>query len=190
MDLARKQGVAPFIIFGDSTLIEMAYYYPQSRESLLKIHGVGRAKSKKYGDDFLDVILEFTQLYDLKERTKSDITKRKPVRKTLSKTSRPYEVGQMFNNGKSVEEIASHFDIKEGTVIGNLIKFVKAGESIPANHILEISSLDKMELDNVLNAFEKHGFEMLRPVFDELNESIPYEELRIVQLHLMEQNKI
>ncbi|MEX2478613.1 MAG: DNA helicase RecQ [Gracilimonas sp.] len=187
MELARKQGVPPFIIFGDTTLIEMAYYYPQTDESLLKIHGVGRAKSTNYGSDFLGVIVGFCQQYDLKERTKSAHAKRKPIKKTLNKSSRPYEVGQMFRRGKSIEEIASHFDVKEGTVISNLIKFVKAGESIPAEHILETSNLGKEELKKVQQAFEKHGHEMLRPVFDELEETVSYDELRVVQLYLVTQ---
>lgn len=190
MELARKQGVAPFVIFGDSTLIEMAYYYPQSEESLLKIHGVGRAKSKKYGTDFLDVILEFSRQHNLKERSKSAQPKHKPVKKTLSKNSRPYEVGHMFRNGRSIRDIASHFDVKEGTVISNLIKFVKAGESIPADHLLDISSLNETEMQQVRKAFNIHGYEMLRPVFDELNEEVSYDELRIVQLYLMVKNGV
>lgn len=190
MELARKQGVAPFVIFGDSTLIEMAYYYPQSEESLLKIHGVGRAKSKKYGTEFLDVILEFSRQHNLKERSKSAQPKHKPVKKTLSKNSRPYEVGHMFRNGRSIRDIASHFDVKEGTVISNLIKFVKAGESIPADHLLDISSLNETEMQQVRKAFIIHGYEMLRPVFDELNEEVSYDELRIVQLYLMVKNGV
>jgi ATP-dependent DNA helicase RecQ len=188
MDLARNQGVAPFVIFGDSTLIEMAYYYPQSEESLLKIHGVGRAKSKKYGADFLDVIIEYSQQHDLKERSKSAQPKNRPVKKTLSKKSRPYEVGQMFRDGRSVKDIASHFDVKDGTVISNLVKFVKAGESLPNDHLLDISSLNKAEMKQVRKAFDNHGHELLRPVFDELDEAIPYDELRIVQLYLMVEN--
>ena len=189
MKLARKQGVAPFVIFGDSTLIEMAYYYPQSDESLLKIHGVGRAKSNKYGTEFLNVIVKFCKQHDLKERSKSTRVNKKPVKKTLSKNSRTYKVGQMLRNGQSVGDIASHFDVKEGTVINNLIKFIKAGESIPADHIMEASSLSDKDLKEVQKAFGKHGLEFLRPVFDELNEEVSYDELRVVQLYLMIENK-
>lgn len=188
MKLAQKQDIPPFIIFGDTTLIEMAYFYPQSKESLLKIHGVGRAKANKYGDDFLEIIVEFCQQRNVQERSKSSHIKTKKVKKPLSKSSRPYEVGRMFRNETSVEAIASHFDVKEGTVISNLIKYVKAGETIPAEHILEISNLDKAELQDVRQAFEKHGHEILRPVFDEMNEAVSYDELRVVQLYLMARN--
>ncbi|MEX0845107.1 MAG: DNA helicase RecQ [Balneolaceae bacterium] len=186
MEMAQNQDIPPFIIFGDTTLIEMAYYYPQSKESLLKIHGVGRAKAKKYGTDFLGVIANFCKPRDLKERSKSSkpIPASATVQKKLRKNSRPYEVGQLFLKGKSISEIAATFDVKDGTVVGNLVKFVDAGHSIPAEPILDISNLEKPVLKKVMLAFDEHGTEMLRPVFDALNEEVSYDELRVVQLFL------
>jgi ATP-dependent DNA helicase RecQ len=189
MELAQDQGIPPYIIFADTTLIEMAYYYPQSKEGFLNIHGVGRAKASKYGDDFIGVIKSYCEGKDLEERSKSDINQRtKPVKKTLSKNSRPFEVGQMFREGKKVAEIASEIGVKEGTVVGYLRKFVKAGHSIPSENILEASGLSKVDMGKVHKAFEKHGYELLRPVYDALNEEISYDELRVVQLYLSVKN--
>ncbi len=43
--LAQQKGVAPpFIIFHDSTLKEMATYFPQDKEQFLNIKGVGIKK--------------------------------------------------------------------------------------------------------------------------------------------------
>lgn len=186
MQLAQKQDIPPYVIFADTTLIEMAYYYPQSMESLLNVHGVGRAKANKYGDDFLEVIKTFCKGKGLKEKSKSDTPKRTTsVNKTLSKNSRPFEVGQMFRGGKTVTDIASEIDVKESTVVGYLSKYVKAGHSIPADNILSASALSMAELDRVHKAFEKHGHELLRPIYEELSERVSYDELRIVQLYLM-----
>ncbi len=55
-DLADKAGVPPYVIFSDKTLIEMAVFYPRSKESLLYVYGVGSVKQKKYGSYFLDII--------------------------------------------------------------------------------------------------------------------------------------
>ncbi|MAO63371.1 MAG: DNA helicase RecQ [Balneola sp.] len=185
MNLARKQGIPPFIIFGDTTLIEMAYYYPQSKDSLLKIHGVGRAKAKKYGEKFLEVINSFCKKNNLEERSKSGTNqKTRAVKKTLSKDSRPFEVGQMFQKGKTVSEIASEIGVKEGTVVGYLSKFVKAGHSVPSDNILEASGLSDEEMSKVHKAFDEHGHELLRPVFDALKEEVSYDELRVIQLYM------
>lgn len=185
IELARKQSIPPFIIFGDTSLIEMAYYYPQSKENFLDIHGVGRAKAKKYGDDFLDVIKSFCEMKDLKERSKSGTNKiTASIKKPLSKDSRPFQVGQMFKGGKTVSEIASDIGVKKGTVVNYLSKFVKAGQSIPSENILRASGLNKEEMITVRKAFDKHGNELLRPIFSELNEEISYDQLRVVQLYL------
>ena len=58
LELSRDQGVAPYIIFSDNTLIAMVEHRPATREELSHISGVGDYKLEKYGDDFLDVLNE------------------------------------------------------------------------------------------------------------------------------------
>ncbi len=54
--LSQEKSMAPFMIFHDSTLKEMAKYFPQTKESMLTIKGVGLKKYESYGDNFLDII--------------------------------------------------------------------------------------------------------------------------------------
>ena len=54
--LAREQGVPPYVIFHDSSLLEIINNRPQSLLELSRITGVGRAKLDRYGDDFLQVL--------------------------------------------------------------------------------------------------------------------------------------
>jgi ATP-dependent DNA helicase RecQ len=56
MALAKAQGVPPYVIFHDTTLIEMARHKPRRPHELARIPGIGRAKLERYGDDFLAVI--------------------------------------------------------------------------------------------------------------------------------------
>ena len=58
--LADEQGVPPYIVFGDATLIQMAAQLPLDDEALLAISGVGQAKLKKYGSEFLDAITTYS----------------------------------------------------------------------------------------------------------------------------------
>jgi ATP-dependent DNA helicase RecQ len=57
--MADEAQVPPFVIFSDRTLMEMAAWFPQSKESLLKIYGVGQIKEKRYGAVFLDIIRRY-----------------------------------------------------------------------------------------------------------------------------------
>ncbi len=54
--LAREQGVPPYVIFHDSTLLEMYERRPRSLTEMARISGVGQGKLTRYGDDFLLVI--------------------------------------------------------------------------------------------------------------------------------------
>jgi ATP-dependent DNA helicase RecQ len=56
MALAREQGVPPYVIFHDSTLLEMRESKPGSLTEMGRISGVGQGKLTRYGDDFLKVI--------------------------------------------------------------------------------------------------------------------------------------
>ena len=55
-ELAREQGVPPYVIFHDSTLLEILNRRPGSLREMGEISGVGQAKLAKYGDEFLQVL--------------------------------------------------------------------------------------------------------------------------------------
>lgn len=184
-ELAGEQDVPPYIIFADTTLIEMAYYYPQSKERLPEIHGIGQVKAKKYGTPFLSVISSFCHQHGLDEKEKSGNPKTVTATKTLSKGSRPYQVGELFNSGKSIPEIAAHFDVKENTVLSNLSKFVKAGNSVPSERVLQFSTLTENKTEQVIRAFDEHGSDMLRPIFEAMDEQVSYDELRVIQIYMI-----
>ena len=59
LELARAQGVPPFVIFADRSLIEMATRRPSSLAEIAEIHGVGQAKLVRYGDVFLEVLAAY-----------------------------------------------------------------------------------------------------------------------------------
>lgn len=56
MELAREQGVPPYLIFHDSTLLEILNQKPASLIAMSQISGVGQSKLTRYGDAFLEVL--------------------------------------------------------------------------------------------------------------------------------------
>ncbi|MBE0583459.1 MAG: HRDC domain-containing protein, partial [Desulfofustis sp.] len=60
-ELAERSGVPPFVIFHDRTLMEMAGHQPLTDDDLLRIGGVGEAKCRRYGPDFIEVIRDYLQ---------------------------------------------------------------------------------------------------------------------------------
>lgn len=56
LELAKAQGVPPYVIFHDSTLLEMVRQKPTDMLGLSRVSGVGNTKMERYGDAFLAVI--------------------------------------------------------------------------------------------------------------------------------------
>ena len=54
--LAKQHGVPAYVIFHDATLLAMLRALPENEEDLASISGIGEAKLKRYGRDFLEVI--------------------------------------------------------------------------------------------------------------------------------------
>ncbi len=59
MELARAEGMPPYIIFSDKTLVDMCIKLPQNREEMLDVSGVGLTKYDKYGERFIGAIASF-----------------------------------------------------------------------------------------------------------------------------------
>ena len=55
-ELAEAQGVPPYVIFHDSTLVEMCSMVPKTLDAFSKLSGVGERKLMKYGEAFIAAI--------------------------------------------------------------------------------------------------------------------------------------
>ena len=55
-NLAKSNGVAPFMIFSNATLIDMAKKRPTNMTAFKRVSGVGEMKASWYGKDFLKVL--------------------------------------------------------------------------------------------------------------------------------------
>lgn len=59
LTIAREEGMPPYIVFSDKTLIDMSVKAPRDRLSMLEVSGVGEAKYEKYGERFIEAITAF-----------------------------------------------------------------------------------------------------------------------------------
>ena len=118
-EFARNEGVPPYVVFSDATLIEMATYLPQNTKEMLKISGVGDVKMDKYGLDFLRTIKD----YCLENNEKSRIHLKTPKREPKQRTKRnadgdnTYTITlKMFRGGATIEEIAEQREFTPNTI--------------------------------------------------------------------------
>ena len=62
--IAREEGVPPYIIFNDKTLIDMCEKLPVDADTMLSVSGVGQNKLMKYGSRFTEEISTFVSAHN------------------------------------------------------------------------------------------------------------------------------
>ena len=188
--LADEGNIPPYIIFPDKTLIEMAIYFPQSYENLIKLHGVGTIKYEKYGEIFLDIIRDYCEKNQIESKLKQG--RRRTLRLTTTALNKPkyVVVGEDFNSGKSILELQNAFDVKLSTIIQHLYRYVSDGNTIRLNdELLDNSMVSNDQRQMVYNTFKSLGTEMLKPIFQALDEKISYDELHMLRLCYLVENQ-
>jgi ATP-dependent DNA helicase RecQ len=182
-EMADAADVPPYVIFPDKTLIEMAVYYPHSIVNLRPLHGVGAVKLEKYGQVFLDVITAYCRERGIAENPKTNPKPDAVILETAAKR-RHQIVGEAYNAGKTIAELAAEFNVKESTIFNHLYNYLNEGHLLKnsGDDFQRQSSLASEQQIKVIEAFEKLGIEFLKPVFEALQEQVGYDELRLLRL--------
>jgi ATP-dependent DNA helicase RecQ len=192
-ELADEARVPPYVIFSDRSLVEMAAYYPMSPASLLNINGVGRVKLERYGEIFLQIIREYCQVHQLNEKVKIGHRTGSSIKTGPKKTKmnpRNVLVGEAFNNGCSITGLVEQFNVQQGTILNYLAKYHQGGNLLRGGtDFLSLLDIPIEKQEEALGAFESFGAEYLKPVFDHLNGQVSYDDLKILRLHYLSQQK-
>jgi len=57
--LAEENGVPPYVVFSDATLVDMSCKLPINRSTMLEVSGVGQTKLERYGEAFMQLIDDY-----------------------------------------------------------------------------------------------------------------------------------
>ncbi len=161
--LADENGVPPYVIFHDATLIEMCDRRPGELRELQFIPGVGEKKLKQYGDAFLQVIKQFPLPKEV-NRQFSDT-----VNDTL----------MLFAQQFTVEEVAAKRSLTENTVYSHLSEAVAAGMLDPLD-ILPIDEDDYHLISQTVNQLADDSQVSLKEVRELLGDEFSYGVIKCV----------
>lgn len=161
-EIAKDQGVPPYVIFHDTTFTEMVEQRPQDLEQMRLITGVGERKLELYGDDFLKIIRE----HNAKE----------PASDTIAETV------ELFLREKDVDIVAERRGLKPGTVYIHLASAIEQGTV----ELEQVVSLSDEEFQTVKDALLKQPKETkaMKPVYEALGGAYDYNILRCVRAAL------
>lgn len=188
-EVALEENVPPYIVFSDATLKDMSTFMPTNRTEFLTVKGVGNAKYEKYGEDFISTINEYI------EENKIDISSfRKPLVESITneKTSNAHSekhsdkipshiiTFELFNDGKSIEEIVQERDLKKRTAESHIIKCLQEGMETDVLRIIPEKYIPMIE-DAIKNCEE----DKLTPVKEKLPEEVEFFWISLVKYGAM-----
>ena len=182
--IAQDAGVPAHIIFHDRSLREMCRFLPTDTAELENLYGVGQNKARRYADQFLPILIEYRRLNpEIKLPTKQ--------LNTGEKTDRLTEIALMFNaQQQTIGEIMRQGNIKEQTVVRYLEELVKRGDTLSIEGIQREITIPLDRQIEVIAAFNEYGTDRLRPVFEALQETISYDQLRLIRLLLWSEYRL
>lgn len=167
--IAQKQSVPPYVVFADSSLVEMATYFPIDDVSFLTISGVGRVKANSYGEDFMKVIRKF-----VKENNIEPIQKRTSLKPKSTKDNQSENLTyKLFQEGKNIYQIAQERNMSPNTVEEHLSNLVRKGVVDP-----EVF-LSKDDVLNIRLVYRRQDSNFLKPLKEHFGDRYSYFQLKV-----------
>ncbi|KAB2338997.1 DNA helicase RecQ [Cytobacillus depressus] len=172
--LADKDRVPPYAVFADTTLKEMSSYYPTTRESMLRIKGVGQVKFDRYGEYFIEEIKKFAANHDIKIEPVPQLEKH--IAQNENNDAPSYLLSyQLYMDGIAINEIAKKRNFSPITIQNHIFRAVAEGNEINWAEIF-----NEQTEEDVLAAADKVGAEKLKPIKDEVDPKIDYFTIKAV----------
>ncbi len=161
-DIAKQNGVPPYVIFHDATLLDMCQLRPNTLEAMQRISGVGGQKLAHYGQRFLSVI----QQHPLSELLNNGLSD--TVNQTL----------MLHEQGLSLEQIATDRNLKPSTVYSHLAEGISAG-LLDVKTVLNLQDADLQEIIVTLEGLGEEA-QSLKTVHQTLDGRFNYGVIRCV----------
>ena len=170
--ISQEKGLAPFMIFHDATLKEMASFFPQDKKDLLNIKGVGLKKYESYGEEFLQIIKSYSSDNNIEPII---VVKSKDSRNEsfLDRYNATYE---LYLDNLDLNQISEIRGYTKNTIIEHLSQCDKNGQIVDWTRFID----NPVKEEIILEAINQAGLDKLKPIKELLSEDISYEDIRLV----------
>ncbi|WP_179020875.1 helix-turn-helix domain-containing protein [Winogradskyella forsetii] len=177
-DIANREDLIHYQIFTQKSLYAICETLPTTKSELSQIHGMGKTRIEKYGSEILKVILDYCEENDI------DPSRHEPVFEELEPKKKKGDTKkislELYNAGKSIDQIALERELNANTIFGHLASFistnqVKITDLMPLDHYKELKKI-----------IPTKTFENLSDLKYQLDDKFSYGELRIVVNELSE----
>ncbi len=165
---ATGQDVPAFHIFTQKSLYDLCEKLPVTPRQLAEVHGFGRVRIERYGDDITDIIRSYCLANEIPLPEDPPPKKKKPDKST-------YEISlEMFRQGLTPEQIARERQLTEETIWRHLSRFIPGGE-VPLEALIA-----EERFAEIKKIWEAKEFQSLSEFKEYAGEDYTWRELRLV----------
>ena len=176
---AKKKNLPPFVIFLESSLQDMATFYPITLEGLEKCQGVSKGKAIKYGRPFVDLIKNYVEENNI-ERP-DDFVMKSVVNKSGSKVY----IIQNTDKKVSLETIAKNKGWRMDEMLEEMETIAASGTKLNLTYAID-EMLDEDDQEEIIEYFKGCQTSSLQVAQEELADyNFNWEQLKIMRIKFL-----
>jgi ATP-dependent DNA helicase RecQ len=173
--VADAKGVAPFVIFGDGTLREIAAVRPSTPERLRQIGGIGDLRMSEYGHALMEIVEEQCEARGLARDATAPSSGAPRHRNEKPSVGREY-AQLLLLRGQSVEDVMQQAGRARSTVMLDLCDLIETGR-----HRADLRRWASQDEEAAIRiAVRDNGHDRLRPIKEIVGDAISYDQIHVV----------
>ena len=184
-EIAVSEKVPPYMVFGDSTLKELSSRMPVDKEQMLEVSGVGERKYDKYGQRFIEKIMNYLNSNNINHiwisKAKSDISieeKKNNIEGSKNIKEKSYiNTVEMLRVCGSLRKTAGERELTLTTIISHVEKYISEGNSIDFK--IDFSDIFNEQDEEIVKGVIKNvGFNKLKAIKEQVPSNISYDVIK------------
>jgi ATP-dependent DNA helicase RecQ len=178
-EIASSLNLAPYIIFQESSIQDMATMYPISLKDLENIQGVSKGKAEKYGKEFIELIKDYVE--DNKIERIEDLV----VRTSKKNSSDKIRIIQYIDKKMPIEDIARNSSKRVPEVLDEIESIINSGTKLDISYCV-YDVLDEEIVTDLYEYFKEADTDSLDDAYTEFeDDDLDYEHLQMVRIMFM-----
>lgn len=177
--VAKELNLPPFVIFLETSLEDMATWYPTSIPELEKCQGVSKGKAMRYGRKFVDLIARYVEENEI-EKPEDFV-----VKSVVNRNNNKIFIIQNVDKRIPLDTIAKTKDLRIDELLEEMETIVASGTRLNLDYAIN-ELVDQYEQDEILDYFKSCETSSLQVAQDELADSgYNWEQLKIMRIKFL-----
>ena len=177
--VAKQHDLPPFVVFQDPSLEDMSIQYPITIEEMQNISGVGVAKAKKFGGEFIELIKAYVEEKEIVRP--QDMV----VKSVANKSNNKIFIIRSIDRQMDFEDIARAKSLSFDELLTEIEAIVKSGTNLNIQYYLD-QYMDDDKIDDIYLYFKEDAeTDSLEAAVEELGSDYTEEEIRLVRIKFL-----